>query len=79
VVEVLRDPHLHARGFLADQAGDAGPVALPNSPIRYEGSAMLALKPPPRLGEHTEAVLAELCDLEETELADIRRTGGIPS
>ena len=79
VVEVLRDPHLHARGFLTDQAGGAGPVALPNSPIRYEGSAMLPLKAPPGLGEHTEAVLTELCDLDEAELADIRRAGVIPA
>jgi crotonobetainyl-CoA:carnitine CoA-transferase CaiB-like acyl-CoA transferase len=79
VVEVLRDPHLHARGFLTDQAGSAGPVALPNSPIRYEGSAMLPLKAPPGLGEHTEAVLTELCDLDEAELAAIRREGVIPA
>jgi crotonobetainyl-CoA:carnitine CoA-transferase CaiB-like acyl-CoA transferase len=62
VLEVLRDPHLHARGFLTDHAGHAGPVALPNSPIRYDGSAMLPLKSPPRLGEHTEAVLTSFAD-----------------
>jgi crotonobetainyl-CoA:carnitine CoA-transferase CaiB-like acyl-CoA transferase len=54
-------------------------VALPNSPIRYDGSAMLTLKPPPRLGEHTEAVLAELCGLDEAELAAIRHEGAIPA
>jgi len=41
VMEVLGDPHLHARGFLTDEGG----VALPNSPIRYGGSALQALTP----------------------------------
>ena len=36
VMEVLDDPHLHARGFLTYQPTQAGPVALPNSPIQAE-------------------------------------------
>jgi CoA:oxalate CoA-transferase len=68
VVEVLNDPHLHARGFLSEDG-------LPNSPIRYEGSALPALTPAPLLGEHTDDVLAELCDLDDAELAALRRDG----
>jgi crotonobetainyl-CoA:carnitine CoA-transferase CaiB-like acyl-CoA transferase len=40
---------------------------------------MLPLKIPPRLGEHTEAVLTELCGLDEAELAALRREGAIPA
>jgi len=57
VMEVVADPHLHARGFLTDQVTEAGRVALPNSPIRYEGSALRPLTSSPSLGEQTEEVL----------------------
>lgn len=77
VNEVLEDPHLRARGFLTEYVTEAGTVALPNSPMRYEGSAMRPLSPPPGLGEHTDEVLAELCGLGKAELAELRRQGVI--
>jgi CoA:oxalate CoA-transferase len=77
VSEILADPHLHARGFLTNQVTDAGTVALPNSPMRYDGSALRPLAPPPALGEHTDEVLGELCGLDEGELAALRRAGVI--
>jgi crotonobetainyl-CoA:carnitine CoA-transferase CaiB-like acyl-CoA transferase len=77
VPEVLADPHLHARGFLTDHVTDAGSVALPNSPMRYEGSPLRPLTSPPLLGEHTDEVLAEFCGLDQAELAVLRRAGVI--
>lgn len=77
VMEVLEDPHLHARGFLSYQPTQAGPVTLPNSPMRYRGSSLRALVPPPGLGEHTDAVLNELCGLDAATLAGLRRDGVI--
>ena len=47
VNEVLADPHLHARGFLTDPVTENCTVALPNSPIRYAGSHLRPLSPPP--------------------------------
>jgi crotonobetainyl-CoA:carnitine CoA-transferase CaiB-like acyl-CoA transferase len=75
VMEVLQDPHLHERGFLTDVETEAGKVALPNSPMRYEGSALRALSPPPGLGQQTDEVLREVLGLAADELADLRRTG----
>jgi crotonobetainyl-CoA:carnitine CoA-transferase CaiB-like acyl-CoA transferase len=77
VLEVLEDPHLHARGFLTHQSTAAGPVALPNSPMRYAGSALRPLTPPPSLGQHTDEVLTELCGLDAAALAELHRTGVI--
>jgi crotonobetainyl-CoA:carnitine CoA-transferase CaiB-like acyl-CoA transferase len=77
VLEVLSDPHMHARGFLTDQQTDVGSVALPNSPMRYKGSGLRSLTPPPMLGEHTDEVLSELCGLDQPELAGLRREGVI--
>jgi crotonobetainyl-CoA:carnitine CoA-transferase CaiB-like acyl-CoA transferase len=75
VNEVLDDPHLRARGFLTECVTPAGTVALPNSPMRYAGSALRELEPPPALGEHTDQILAELCGLREAELAELHRHG----
>jgi crotonobetainyl-CoA:carnitine CoA-transferase CaiB-like acyl-CoA transferase len=73
VMEILDDPHLHARGFLTEQVTEAGPVNLPNSPMRYEGSGLRPLTPPPALGEHTDEVLAKSCGLDKAVLAELRR------
>jgi crotonobetainyl-CoA:carnitine CoA-transferase CaiB-like acyl-CoA transferase len=75
VSEVLEDPHLHARGFLTDVETEAGKVALPNSPIRYAGSALRALSPPPELGQHTREVLRDLVGLAGPGLAELERMG----
>lgn len=76
-LEVLNDPHLRARGFLTEQPTPAGPVALPNSPMRYAGSPLRPLSPPPGLGEHTDAILSELCGLDGDAIATLRRDGAI--
>jgi crotonobetainyl-CoA:carnitine CoA-transferase CaiB-like acyl-CoA transferase len=73
----LQDPHLHARGFLSYQAAPSGRIALPNSPMRYDGSDLRPLSPAPELGEHTDAVLAELCGVDASALVDVRREGAI--
>ncbi|WP_051975133.1 CaiB/BaiF CoA transferase family protein [Cupriavidus necator] len=75
VNEVLADPHLRARGFLTDHETGNGTVALPNSPIRYQGSELRPLSAPPTLGQHTDDVLAELCGLDADQLAQLRRDG----
>jgi CoA:oxalate CoA-transferase len=75
VLEVLDDPHLHARGFLKYYETEAGRVALPNSPMRYQGSDMRTLSPPPALGQHTDEVLRELCGLDARTLASLRSDG----
>jgi crotonobetainyl-CoA:carnitine CoA-transferase CaiB-like acyl-CoA transferase len=75
VNEVLADPHLRERGFLTDHVTENGTVALPNSPIRFEGSKLRALEPPPKLGEHTQQVLSELCGVDAAEFETLRRDG----
>jgi crotonobetainyl-CoA:carnitine CoA-transferase CaiB-like acyl-CoA transferase len=77
VNEVLEDPHLIARGFLTPHVTENGTVALPNSPIRYQGSSLRPLQPPPALGQHTDEVLSELCGLTPAQLADLRGDGVI--
>jgi CoA:oxalate CoA-transferase len=75
VIEVLNDEHLHERGFLTEHSTPAGPVSLPNSPMRYAGSPLRELLPPPALGQHTDEVLKEFCGISDEELADLHRKG----
>lgn len=77
VREVLTDPHLHERGFLTDVTSESGTVALPNSPMRYEGSALRSLEAAPELGEHTYEVLRQFCNVSDEELAELHKSGAI--
>lgn len=72
VTEVLADPHMHERGFLSMEETENGPVALPNSPMRYAGSELRRLTPSPRLGQHTTEVLKELAGLSDDEIDALR-------
>ncbi|GIW72001.1 MAG: CoA transferase [Planctomycetota bacterium] len=54
---------------------ELGPLRMVGNPVRLDGAAM-PLRPPPRLGEHTEEVLGAL-GLGESELAELRAAGVI--
>ena len=72
--EVAYDPHLEARGFWVDiDHPRRGPTRVPISPIRlHTGGKSEIRSPAPTLGQHTEAVLAELLGLKAEELATLR-------
>jgi len=60
--EALGDPQIATRGVLhrfAGAPGVAGEFAVPMSPFLFAHGGPRVDSPPPRLGEHTEAVLAE--------------------
>lgn len=52
------DPHLAATGFFSDVATAAGTLRYPGVPVIFDGERP-PVGVPPRLGEHTTAVLAE--------------------
>jgi crotonobetainyl-CoA:carnitine CoA-transferase CaiB-like acyl-CoA transferase len=53
-----------------------GDVPLPASPIRIDGERLPFRRPPPRLGEHTDEILAE-AGLAADEIAELRAGGVI--
>ena len=57
--EVIRHPHLAARDRWREVSTTAGPVVGLLPPLVFDGAA-LPMGPVPGLGEHTDAVLAEL-------------------
>jgi crotonobetainyl-CoA:carnitine CoA-transferase CaiB-like acyl-CoA transferase len=75
VGEALEGPQVAARGLLLEvEHPRAGPGRYVGSPIHLDGASRGSLRPPPLLGEHTEAVLGEL-GLGPAEVAALRRDG----
>jgi crotonobetainyl-CoA:carnitine CoA-transferase CaiB-like acyl-CoA transferase len=60
--EALQDQHWWDRGFFASVSGEGveQPVAMPGAPYLLSATPWELRRPAPRLGEHTEEVLAEL-------------------
>ena len=57
----LAHPQLRARDMLVDMVHPrAGPITLLGTPVRFSDTPAGPTSPPPTLGQHTEAVLADL-------------------
>ena len=76
-LEVMRDPHLGARGFIEEVEHPVeGTITLMGSPIRMSKSKV-ALRAAPLLGADTDAVLAAELGLEGAALQELRTVGTI--
>jgi len=77
LVEVVNDPHMHARGALKwIEHPELGRIVVQHSPLRFDGVALKELTPSARLGEHNAAIYGEL-GVSERELADLKKDGVI--
>jgi crotonobetainyl-CoA:carnitine CoA-transferase CaiB-like acyl-CoA transferase len=76
VGEAVENPQVAARGLLLDVAHPrVGRARYVGSPIHLEGAGRGSLRPPPLLGEHTEAVLGERLGLGKEAVEALRRDG----
>ena len=67
--EVVRDPHLHARGWLRDvEHPEFGAITVPASPLHFEGHDPLPYAPSVPLGQDGRDVLAERLGLDDAAL-----------
>ncbi len=57
---VFADPQIQARGMAIELPLGSGTVPGVRTPIVSDGEAMASTRPAPRLGEHTDEILAEL-------------------
>ena len=73
--EVFADPHVQAREMLVKMAGAGGPVTVIANPVRLSETPVDYRIAPPRLGEHTDAVLAERLGLSDAERGALRAQG----
>ncbi|AWB32517.1 CaiB/BaiF CoA transferase family protein [Orrella marina] len=78
--ELSSDPHLHERGALQNfDHPILGPIVLPHSPIRFTHLALKELRVNPNLGEHTQAVLEDLLNIDEDQMRQYRHDGAFGS
>lgn len=76
VAQALDHPQLAARGtVLEHQHPKAGPIRTVASPVRMDAAKPVAPAPPPRLGEHTRAVLGETLGLDAAALDELFQAG----
>jgi crotonobetainyl-CoA:carnitine CoA-transferase CaiB-like acyl-CoA transferase len=74
--EVLADPQLAAREMIQSVTHTvAGPVKVLGNPIKLSATPGAIDAPPPRLGEHTAAVLRDLLKLAPEEIARLSGDG----
>ena len=73
--EVLADPHLRAREMIVDvDYPPRGTYQTVGCPIKLSDSPAEITRPP-QLGEHTDALLSELCGTSAEELRSLRKNG----
>jgi crotonobetainyl-CoA:carnitine CoA-transferase CaiB-like acyl-CoA transferase len=73
VGQVLESPELDARAMLTSVSHPTvGTLRLVSSPVKLSGSSTRPDLPPPLLGQHTGAILADL-GISAEELSDLRR------
>jgi crotonobetainyl-CoA:carnitine CoA-transferase CaiB-like acyl-CoA transferase len=75
--EVFADPQVQARKMVVPLTHPlAGQVSLVGSPLKFAATPVRYRHPPPLLGQHTEAVLAEF-GIDAEALAQLRTQGAI--
>ena len=73
--EVLADPHLRARDMIVDiDYPPRGTYQTVGCPIKLSDSPADITRPP-QLGEHTDALLSELCGTSAEELRSLHKNG----
>ncbi|MDR3539303.1 MAG: CoA transferase [Acetobacteraceae bacterium] len=77
-VEVMNDPHMHARGMLERiDHPSLGPIVVPNSPLRLHGADRVAAIPSPKLGQHNRDVYGSWLGLGDAGVAALQAEGAI--
>jgi crotonobetainyl-CoA:carnitine CoA-transferase CaiB-like acyl-CoA transferase len=76
--EAFAEPPVAEREMIVEyDHPDIGKVRLPGNPIKMSGVSGTISKPAPRLGEHTDTVLAQLLNLPADQIARLREQGAV--
>jgi crotonobetainyl-CoA:carnitine CoA-transferase CaiB-like acyl-CoA transferase len=71
--EVFADAQVRSRGMRVTMPhARAGSVALVANPIRFSATPVEYRQAPPELGEHTDAILKRVLDLDDSQIARLR-------
>ena len=78
VGEVLQDPQLAAREMVTHLEHEtAGTIGQLGVPIKLSDTPGSVRTPPPRLGEHTDAILRHDLGLADDEIRRLREDGAV--
>jgi len=78
IAEIFADPHIQARGTLAQVPDSKGnPVTMPGVVPRFSRTPGRITSTGPLLGESTERILSDLCGLDTEGIAALRDKGVI--
>jgi crotonobetainyl-CoA:carnitine CoA-transferase CaiB-like acyl-CoA transferase len=78
LIEVMNDPHMHARGMLEwfeDQ--ELGRVVLPGSPLVIHGADRIPTVSSPKLGQHNQEVYGTWLGLSDSDMTALKTEGTI--
>ena len=76
LAQVFADPHVVARGIASElEHEQLGAVPTVANPLRLSVTPVAYRAAPPRLGEHTDSVLADSLGLSAAEIATLRERG----
>ncbi|WP_232495062.1 CaiB/BaiF CoA transferase family protein [Novosphingobium kaempferiae] len=76
VTEALAQPQAQARGMVVEaEHASLGTIPLVNRPIRFTDAEQPTPEAPPVLGQHTDAILAQVLDLSPERIAALRAAG----
>jgi crotonobetainyl-CoA:carnitine CoA-transferase CaiB-like acyl-CoA transferase len=74
LAELFADPQIHAREMIAQiEHATIGPLRMLGVPVKLSDTPGAIRTPPPRLGEHTEAVLQQDLGFSAAAIGDLRR------
>jgi CoA:oxalate CoA-transferase len=74
VAEVCTDPQVLARDMVVQlNHPTAGTISVNGVPIKLSATPGEVKDPPPLLGEHTEAILAEILGYTANQIAELRQ------
>lgn len=74
--EVFRDPQVLHRDMLVEvNHPSAGKIKMVGIPVKYSQTKASIYRPPPRLGEHTNEILAEVLGYDRSRIEKLRTEG----
>ncbi len=78
IPQVADDPQIAARDMIIDvNHPAAGGFKVVNTPFRFSRTPSRVERASPELGEHTQDVLSQLLGINETEIAELKKSGVI--
>jgi crotonobetainyl-CoA:carnitine CoA-transferase CaiB-like acyl-CoA transferase len=78
LIEVMNDPHMHARGMLEwFEDEDLGRIVLPGSPLMIHGADRVATVSSPKLGQHNQEVYGKWLGMSDAAIDALKKDGTI--